>query len=380
MSHETAAGRRSHGPEGERSPAADDRPSGRSDGTRPGRVAVIGAGLSGLACARTLCDHGRLVTVFEKARGPGGRTSTRRHGDLRFDHGAQYFTARDPRFARRVEAWRKDGIVAPWAGRIVVVRDGVVRPKDDGVERLVGVPGMNALCRRLAGDLPVSFGVRVARLEADGDRWRLVAEDGSDLGVFDAVAVSAPAPQTADLLRPVAPELAARSGGVSLAPCWSVMLGFERRLETGFDGAFVHGSPLSWVARNASKPGRPGGEAWVLHATPEWSAENLELPRSEAARRLLEAFRNSLGRSPESPAHLDAHRWRYALPPDPLPSPFLLDGERRLVACGDWCGGPRVEGAFLSGVAAADALLALPSLAARRTPARPQERGRDGGA
>jgi hypothetical protein len=326
----------------------------------PLEVVVVGAGLSGLACARTLTDHGHLVRVIEKSRGPGGRAATRREGDWRFDHGAQYFTVRDPGFRRRVGTWCDEGIVAPWEGRIAVVDNGRVEPKDGDTERYVGVPGMNAVCRHLAEDLDVTWRTRVARIERDGGRWRLTAETGPDLGTADAVVVSAPPAQTAELLADAAPRLADRARAVDMAPCWAAMAVFDRPLEAGFDGAFVHGSPLSWVARNASKPGRPDHEAWVLHAGPDWSQAHLQLEREDAAVRLLDAFSDALGGLDAGTLHVDAHRWRYALPREPLLDPCLLDAELRIAACGDWCGGPRVEGAFLSGCAAADRLRALP--------------------
>ncbi|MDX2437576.1 MAG: FAD-dependent oxidoreductase [Acidobacteriota bacterium] len=326
----------------------------------PETVAVIGAGLSGLACARTLADHGVRVRVFDKARGAGGRMSTRRAEKWQFDHGAQYFTVRDPVFARHVESWRRDGLVASWQGTIAVLDSGNMVIKGDDTERNVGVPGMNAICRHLAADLDTVYENRICALERTGDRWRLTTDPGADLGLFDAVVISAPAPQAAALLQEVAPNLAARAAFVEMPPCWAVMAVFTGRLQLGFDGAFVHKSPLSWVARNGSKPGRPDGEAWVLHASPEWSRENLELDRIEAAQRLLEAFAVAAGGLEAAPLHLDAHRWRFALPPDPLAEPCLFDADLRLAACGDWCGGPRVEGAFLSGVAAAGRLLALP--------------------
>ncbi len=108
---------------------------------RPLKVAVVGAGLSGLVCARVLADHGHEVRVFDKGRGPGGRMSTRRAGPWRFDHGAQYFTVRDSRFARWVESWKKDGLVTPWKGVVAVLRDGSVTPK--GATRIAtsGYPG-----------------------------------------------------------------------------------------------------------------------------------------------------------------------------------------------------------------------------------------------
>lgn len=320
-------------------------------------VAVVGAGISGLICARTLADRGHRVRVFDKARSAGGRMSTRRAGAWRFDHGAQYFTVRDPGFRARVAAWRRDGLVAPWTGRIAVLDGGMTVMKADDTERLVAVPGMNALCRHLARDLDVSYETRVDGLERTAAGWRLGSSAGRDLGDFDAVVVSAPAPQAAALIERAAPELAARAGTVAMGPCWAVMAAFPEPLALGFDGAFVHRSPLAWVARNASKPGRPEGEAWVLHGSPEWSEDNLELEPDEAAARLLEAFGEAAGSLGSTPAHLEAHRWRYALPQAPLAEPCLFDAGRRLAVCGDWCGGPRVEGAFLSGGAAAQHLL-----------------------
>ena len=298
------------------------------------------------------------MRVFEKARGVGGRMSTRRSDRWQFDHGAQYFTVRDARFARQVELWSRAGVVAEWQGRISVLTEGGrIRATDGSTPRFVGVPGMSAICGRLAADLDVRAGTRVCALSRSGDRWSLVTEPASQVGEFDAVVLSAPARQTAALLESASSPLARRAGEVELAPCWAVMASFEHPLETGFDGAFVHGSPLSWVARDGSKPGRASHESWVLHASPEWSRLHLDLDASEAAPLLLQAFASALGGRAVEPLHLAAHRWRFALPVEPLPEACLIDRDTLLVACGDWCGGPRVEGAFLSGRAAAEQLL-----------------------
>lgn len=323
----------------------------------PSRVAVIGAGVSGLSCARRLRKHRIRVHVFEKSRGPGGRSSTRRTDPFQFDHGAQYFTVRDPLFGRAVADWTASGAAAVWKGRICVLQAGEVREMNDDVVRYVGVPGMSALTRRLAGDLRIGTGVRVTRIEARTSGYRLWAAD-EELGDFDAVVLSAPAPQAADLLA-VRPELQARVAGVEMRPTWAVLLGYGTPLDLPFDGAFVHDSPLSWVARNRSKPGREGGEAWVLHGGHEWSAEHLELAPGDVLGRLEDAWGQAVGNTLPEPVFRTAHRWRYAAPVEPLAvdEPCLLSTAGRLGVCGDWCGGSRLEGAYLSGRALADELL-----------------------
>lgn len=313
--------------------------------------------MSGLACARALGDFGHEVRVYDKARGPGGRTSTRRERHLRFDHGAQYFTVRDDRFRRVVDSWRDSGVVAPWQGRIAVVTDHGITAKKDGPERLVGVPAMNAMAKHLASGLQVAYGVRIDRIEPAGCGFRLATADDHSLPDVDAVVVSAPPLQSADLLRESAPDLAASAREVEMTPCWAVMLGLAKPIEVAFDGAFVNGGPLSWVARDSSKPGRDRNpETWVLHATPQWSADHLEQNPESAGREMCSAFEALTGAAIE-PIHVAAHRWRFAQPVEPLPQGRLADDSGRILVCGDWCGGPRVEGAYLSGVAAAHRLL-----------------------
>lgn len=321
-------------------------------------VAVVGAGLAGLACAGRLRESGHAVTVFEKSRGPGGRASTRHEGPLDFDHGAQYFTVRDPEFRRIVDGWHTLGVAVRWRGRVSVLGDGGGGAAGAEVERWVGVPGMSALGRQLAGELAVWYGTRVAELAREGDVWRLAGDDGVELGRYQAVVLSAPPAQTAVLLERAAPMMAARVAGMRMAPCWAVMAAFEESLGLPFCGAFVvGGSPLAWIACNSSKPGRSSEiETWVLHAGPEWSAHHLDDVPEAVEAELLRAGAELLGRGLERPVHLRAHRWRYALPLAALEERCLVDETGSIVACGDWCGGPRIEGAVLSGLAAASAL------------------------
>lgn len=321
-------------------------------------VAVIGAGVAGVACAGELAAAGVEVRLFDKGRGLGGRLSTRRAEPWHFDHGAQYFTVRAPAFAAQASRWLEAGAVQPWTGRLVVLRAGTVELLSSGETRYVGVPGMNAMIRHAVRDLDLRVSVQVAPPEREAGAWHLRDTGGASLGLFRQVVVAAPAPQAAALLA-AAPGLAARAAAVPMVCCWSVMLGFEKSLAVlPFDGAFVHDSPLAWVARDNSKPGRPEAEAWVLQASRSWSEGHLEAPGEGVAADLLAAFQEASGHRLPKPASRATHRWRYAAAAQPLGEDCLYDPELGIGACGDWCLGQRIEDAWRSGRALAVRLMA----------------------
>jgi len=318
----------------------------------PLRVAVVGAGISGLTAARILHDQGHRVQIFEKARGHGGRAATRRVNDLAFDHGAQYFTARDPTFRRAVAAWRERGLVDVWPLRIRRVVQGHIQPSPDNQERFVATPGMSALGRYLAADLAIRSEVRVAAPQRIADRWRLRSEGGNSLGEFDLLIIAVPAPQAQALLAPTAPHLATQAAAIQYESTWAVLLSFERGKRLATNALFVDGGPLSWAAEDSSKPGREGHN-WVLHATPEWSREQFHASPEQVAGELAASFSAITGFDPAAIGYRAAHRWRYSLVVNPLSVGALWDQKLRLGVCGDWCHGARIEGAYLSGQAVA---------------------------
>ena len=321
------------------------------------RVAVIGAGLAGLICARTLADHHVPVTVLEKSRGVGGRCATRREGVWRFDHGAQYFTLRDARLAPYTRSWQQQGLIAPWTGQVAVRDAGTWRVATDTVRRWVAVPGMSALGRHLAEGLDVSLGTTVQRIQREGKQWRLLSDTGADLGVFDVVLTAVPSPQALALLESVSPELARNISTAIMHPTWATMLVFAERPDVSWDGAFINNDDvLAWASRDASKPGREAHETWVLHATRSWSAAHVEDDAASVGAAMLTAF-HRLVATGVAPVHVVAHRWRYALPDPVGAEAAMFDAKSGLGAGGDWCGGPRIEGALLSGAALAGRVL-----------------------
>ncbi|MFK7898163.1 MAG: NAD(P)/FAD-dependent oxidoreductase [Myxococcota bacterium] len=330
------------------------------------KVGIIGAGVAGLQVARRLRSAGADVQLFDKARGPSGRVATRRSDFGQFDHGAQYFTARDPRFEKQVEDWLAREVVAPWEGRIVELEAGEMRPEASPSKRFVGSPKMSVLGRDLLGDMAIDLSARVIGVEKQGASLALQIADGETQSDFDVVVSAVPAPQAEPLLA-LSPRFAAEVAKVSMLPCHAAMLtlapgssadagGFD----AGFDAAFVRGSGLSWAARNASKPGRGPEETWVLHSQPSWSEAHLDLPMNAVAEALRDEFETALGRPLPEPAALNAHRWLYARPAKGLDGTPLWDPSLGIGLCGDWTQGDRLEDAFVSAERLADAMLAEP--------------------
>lgn len=316
----------------------------------PREIAVIGAGITGVACAHRLALHGFRPTIFEKSRGLGGRLATSRlEGGLSLDHGAQYITARSEIF--------KDAV----AGSVTAGAAAVWRPRADenaGSDQwIVGTPGMYALVKPLARGIDIHFSTTVSAIERESVGWRIRTTNETVDQYFDAVVFTAPAPQTRSLLASH-DEFDEQLAGVAIAPCWALMLVFASPLDFALDVVRPNGGTIAWIARNSSKPSRAARkEAWIVHASPEWSEKHLDYEKNAVAETLLAALRTAASVTLPEIETMVAHRWRYALTTKPLGRPFLRSSDSTLFVGGDWCLGARVECGFESGCAIADTLV-----------------------
>jgi predicted NAD/FAD-dependent oxidoreductase len=315
------------------------------------RIAVIGAGMAGIGCAKNLKQHGFHPTIFEKSRGPGGRLATRRVGDgITFDHGAQYITAHSAAFQRVMKKAIETGAAEQWCPRSLSRSPSVT----DGW--IVGTPAMNSLIKPLADGLDIRLTTEVTAIAREGDTWRVRTSTSETGEPFDIVVSSAPAPQ-ARVLFASEPEIAEALAKVSIAPCWALMLTFASPADPGFDVWRSDAEALTWISRNTSKPSRrTAKDCWVVHASPDWSQRYLELDRVRVAEMMIEMLSPAFGGCLPKIDHASAHRWRFARTTAPLSETYLCSEDRTLFVGGDWCLGARVECAFESGQAIAKAL------------------------
>jgi hypothetical protein len=278
-------------------------------------IAIIGAGVSGLACAERLAEGGLQVQVLDKGRQAGGRVARRSRGGVSFEHGA---------------------------------------------------PGRRDLIDRLTARVAVVNGCRITGIERTrDDRWRLRAADGPLRSHYAEVVLAMPPLQAVALLQPGAPDLAGRLGSASMTPVLTAMVALPAPLGRGLDSMTFSDASLA-EARRQPTDHASGVEGWVLHASPAFSRDNLECDPDAVAQHLWERFRVNLGLVTSTPVLLRGHRWRYGRTAEPLGVDCIHDPSRGLGICGDWCLGDGVDEALASGRALAAHMLGIPERPAHR--------------
>ena len=316
-------------------------------------VAIIGAGLSGLSCAKRLSADFK-VTIFDKSRGVSGRMSTRYAGSFEFDHGAQYFTARDPDFQEQVLQAISTGHIAPWQGWAIYKKGGRIE-EDHGSDRFVAIPRMNSWAKALAKGLNVKTGIRVIQLERSGEQWTLSDEQGVSYTGYDEVVLAIP-PAQAEALLPHNTSIMAPVKAAKMDACFALMLGFDNALNLGWTSLRVDSSPIAWIARNSSKPARGTASTLMVHTNPAWSNAHADDDREKLMRVIIDETSRITGMNAAQAVHKSLHRWLYASVASSPNQACLRDDDKKLTVCGDWCLGGRVENAWLSGRAAAQAI------------------------
>lgn len=354
---------------------ATDMKTSKPKAKPPRRIAVIGAGIAGIACARTLQQAGHHVTVFDKNETVGGRMATTDTPFGTFDYGAQYFTVRDPRFLLALQATAQH-ICRPWSANLVRVLDSFGRVASAALPgrepHWVPTPGMNALVEHWAQPFvtqqQIELQTRIVGIERDRmapKQWQLRthgtpgAPDAEHVfSGFDQVLLATTASQAQRLLFDDAahPKFTKALEDVRVGPCWTLLLAYPQasqpnmsHLGPQWNAARSNHHRIAWLARESSKPRRGGVERWTVQASAAWSHEHLEDDTPRVQAKLLKAFAEVTGIRAE-PAMATVHCWGSAQTIKPLGRSHLWDAKAGLGLAGDWCLGHRVEDAFISGL------------------------------
>ncbi|GAB4135592.1 MAG: FAD-dependent oxidoreductase [Cyanobacteria bacterium J069] len=340
-------------------------------------IAIVGAGLAGLACAQRLQRAGYRVILLEKSRGLGGRVATRRLPDTCADHGLRWLEAQGPQSQRLVEALLGRGL-EPWTGQVYQWLDGNLTPTAAS-PRYVAADGMTVIAKHLGAGLEIWRGQRVTAVSSSAHGWSLTLEslegEGRSLSA-QAIVMAIPAPQALTLLQPLAAalesELLDKLAAVQFNPCITAIARFSAAERDWFDAPpwsavnFPENTGLHWVSIDSTKGRNLDCPVLVMQSSPAFAEMHLEAADlAPIGNELLQKTAMHLLPGLPSPPILQVHRWRYATVRSPYSQTCLSTNQPApLVLAGDWCGlkeitenqNHSIEQALVSGVAAAEAI------------------------
>jgi renalase len=332
------------------------------------KIAILGAGFCGLVAAHAL-RHKYDVTVFEKARGVGGRMSTRYADPWQFDHGAQFFTARTKAFQNFIFSWIHGGVVQKWNPDILFFdrakSKGMIKKWD--YTHYIALPKMNYFCKALCmgWEDKILLQTHIETISKQGKKWQLVDKAGTIYDDFDFVICTAPAPQAAALF----PHMTAQMESVKMLGCYSLMLGFKSDMIMPEWQAFhVHDSnvPAAWGCFNQLKSGREQTHpSLIVHAGNEWAEKLMDADQDQLKKTMHQAVQKIFPHAEKDCDHVSLHRWRYAATEHQpnknasftLSHPFLQSPCHTAFIGGDWTGQGTIESAFTSARAIIEELI-----------------------
>ncbi|NJN57611.1 MAG: FAD-dependent oxidoreductase [Leptolyngbyaceae cyanobacterium SL_5_9] len=331
-------------------------------------IAVIGAGLAGLVCARQLQQAGYRVVVVEKSRGLGGRLATRRLQNSCADHGVRYLENQGELSQQLIKILSDRHILNPWLATVHQVQNSRLRPMPVS-PRYTASAGITAVAKFLAADLEVWRGRRVVAIAPTANRWELQLEPAADKPIPNlrsrALVITIPAPQAVALIEPLASAVSTsfleKLRSVEFEPCLSAIATYSTvyQQEPAIEAVtFPQNSELTWLSVESSKRPSDRQSVVVAQSSPEFAQRYLEIADLRPAGQHLLAQAAQLGLPwLDMPESLQVHRWRYAFASRPLPDRYLKTlNPLPLVCSGDWCGGRQIEDALQSGAAAAIAI------------------------
>ncbi|MBW4473462.1 MAG: FAD-dependent oxidoreductase [Stenomitos rutilans HA7619-LM2] len=343
-------------------------------------VAIVGAGMAGLTCAKQLHQAGDRVVILEKSRGVGGRIATRRLHETLADHGTCYLTLKGKAFRALLEPMLAAEILQVWTDTVHTLNpDGTLSesPEAERYPRYVAPAGMTAIAKSLASGLDIRFSHLVQSLTlVDDAYWSLATQrtnsdqtTTAETLTARAIVLAIPAPQAVALLQTLPSDRLTESflqqmQNVTFNPCLSVMAGYLSDRQQDWDSqypnvrslTFVKDGNLAWLGVDSSKRVSSPQPVFVVQSTAAFAEPYLDAIGLQAAgHQLLKRSAERLVPWLAKPDWLQVHRWRYAFAKTPLTTPYLAATTLiPLVCAGDWCGGMKVEQAFLSGLAVAE--------------------------
>lgn len=330
------------------------------------KIAIIGAGISGLAAGRELAKAGHEVVIFEKSRGFGGRMATRYSGKndaSRLDHGTGYLQPEHTLFKAFAEELQAKGIVEPWNGTFKRRNaEGIDEPAADDIQRYIAPEGMNKIGKYMSRLMDIRTEEKVGGLTHIGEhrsrkRTWMLNFSSSRTESADAVILAVPSRQAYGLLNTTIDEietlnLVREIDEVDYMPQFAYLAGYGDIQKPDWDMLeFEDDEVIERISVESSKRKDVNGISLVVHTTPEFAAANRKADREEITERIQERLSELAGSWTAIPEWSQLHFWKYSRCIEPLPHDYMeIEGkDTPLALVGDYLNGNTTESAYLSG-------------------------------
>lgn len=341
-------------------------------------VAIIGAGVSGLAAAWRLSQAGIHSVIFEKSRGLSGRAATRRKHGHHYDHGANFLRLDDPVVNHLIRHELPSDSLAEIPGDVHTFdASGNITPGDpsqNAVPKWTYRDGISSLGKKLLQASPLTEVVRetrITRIESVEGIWRASDQNGNPYGLWKHLLITIPPPQAIDLLREsdIAADRLKWLDEIPYHSQFSFILGFDHpplrnrdfHALVNSDGAH----PLAWLSFEEDKPGHIGNGASIIIAqmSPDWTARHDDTPPESLVPEVAHHAGTLLQTALPQPDWWDSQRWRYAHPvrdSAPILDHLRSSAPHGLHFAGDgMVGKGRVPLAIKTGLDAAERIIAM---------------------
>ena len=289
--------------------------------------------MAGLSAANKLVKNGHEVVVLDKGRGVGGRMSTRTIQEAKADHGAQYFSAKTPKFQELIRRLQPENIVTEWK---IPQRENV---------RYVGGKGMNTIPKKLAQNLNVVLNEKVVLISGNE-----VKTESGNTYPFDNLIITIPIPQITDLFHQSQIKISSQDQAVFDSiyydPCIAVMAVLNQPTDIVGGGIILENQPVAWIADNFQK-GITVIPTATLHASASYSTKYFDDDLQNVAKDMLSSVNQYV--TPDNIQSFQVHRWKFSNAVKRYENPFYQIENQNIFLGGDGFGIGNVEGAFLSG-------------------------------
>jgi len=323
------------------------------------RIAIIGAGLSGITLAENLKDVADIV-IFEKSRGIGGRITTRFSKPFYFDHGAQYFTAKTAEFQEFLKSPISEGFVKEWNLDCCEI-DLKAKKLQKIVKKsyYVGSPKMNELCKYFARKFPenvvIKLKTRVVKISKNFGKWQIFDENNNYHDEFDLVISTIPPQQAIEIIPPQF-KYFEDIKNYQMIGCYSLMLALKEKPDIKWNAVSAKNSKINWISFDSSKPNRILGKdedgnehyCFLINSNNEWAQKHIEDDQEFVENEMILEAQKIMKFSPENVVFSNLHKWRYANIGEQKGDKSLYDEKNKIAVCGDWLIQAKVESAFLS--------------------------------